>query len=170
MLAVEKIGGVFGIGLERNKARKRSKRSFGPFPPIADKLVDAPRAYSLRPGPYRCRRPAAKIKIAVIRTRLVFAPGKGNFTSVRCAAGSTRIFRFGGEPPPLPSRVGLRFSQAYIDRPVGNRGQRQQIKQSAIAPLAAASQPKVRMTHALPQLPCPVSSTPIIGILVRTAV
>src|ERR671914_71287 len=117
MLAVEEIRRVFLIARDvRRKTRKRLELSFGPFPAIADEVLDAPRVGVVRVGIYGGGRPPCKIQIS-----------RGRLRSRRAVRGAVE-FRFARKSSAAPARIGPSFRQTNIDRPARDLLERQQIK------------------------------------------
>ena len=74
VLAVEEVRRVFRIRRHRAKPRERRERRAGPFPAVADEILDAPGARARGMAADRLRIPARKVEDAVLGRRAVASP------------------------------------------------------------------------------------------------
>src|SRR5450631_2317113 len=141
MLAVEKIRGVNGIrahGLETGKAEEWSR---GPFPAVADEVVNTPGACAVRKRTDGDRIPVREIEVATRLVRPFFTPRKGALFTRGCSECGAVILGLARQTSSFPPRICIRFIVAGVHRPVER--QRDQVEHAAPEPLSVFAQPEM---------------------------
>ena len=145
VLAVEEVGGIFGIRRHRFESRKGSEDGRGPFPPVADQIVHAPGTGAARAGADRDRIPGREVEVPARGIGSRVAPRKAAFGVVarRRAERGAMILGLGRNPPPSPTRERSRFLVAHIHGP--RRGKRDVLEHCPPVPPAAVANPESGM-------------------------
>ena len=105
MLAIKEISGVSTVEGKGLETRKRTEEGGGPFPPVAQHIVNAESALAFGKRIHRHGIPTLKVKIAEPFNALVIELGIGRFVapwiisrvSVDGAIGGALPLRFGGK-------------------------------------------------------------------------
>src|SRR5206468_12129232 len=96
----------------------------GPFPSVADEVLDAPGAASIGMAAGGRRIPAREVEHAVASVWRRVAPGERALVTLGRAIGRALKLRLGRKPRAAPARVGFRLRVTDIDRPGGRKSDR----------------------------------------------
>src|SRR5262245_19976233 len=102
MLLVEEVSGVLGIRRQRSKSRKRCERRARPLPPVADQILDPPRARAVGMAAGWLRIPAREVEDAAPICRIRVAPRITALGPVRRAVRRALELGFGRQAGAAP--------------------------------------------------------------------
>src|ERR1700687_1156345 len=165
MLAIKEISGVSPVERKWLETWKRTEDGGGPFPPVAQHVVNAESALTFGKCIDRRRIPTAKVKIAepLIQLRIgrFIAPRISSCVSVDGAIGGVLPLGFGGERLPCPARVRTCFRLTHIHGPVQRRFvERYLVEHRPVKPSIVVLLPEQRMRNSTSSLPVPVIVVP----------
>src|SRR4030095_15525789 len=159
VLAIEEVSRVARIGWDVGfEAGQPGEWRPRPLPAVADQVVHAPRARSLRVRAHRRGGPTLEVEIAVERTGRRRPPGDAEGRSVE--------LRLGRQAPALPARIGTCLGEAHVDGPVAHGLERDQVEGGAVYPTVALSLPDRRMAPGFMPDPRPVLVGPEVAPIV----
>ena len=109
VIAVEKVHRVFRVGRHRLEAREPVEDSRGPFPAVADQVVDPPGAGTRRMRSDRHRIPLMEVEVAMHGIGRRLSPRVRSFGSLRGPVGRAVKLRLGRQPEAPPAGIRRRF-------------------------------------------------------------
>src|SRR5713226_8376729 len=158
MLPIKEIGRVSPVERKWLETREWTKNGGGPFPPVAQHIVNAKSALPFRKRIHRHGVPTVKVKIAEPGLRRLRAPRIRSCVPVGAAVGGTLPLRLRGERLPCRSRIGRCLSLTHIHRPI--QRQRHFVEHGAPEPPIVILLPEQRMRNSVSSFPVPVIVVP----------